>query len=48
MNVPSDILGKSQEEHMQLALAVIQGSSTKANGDPNYLICKAAKDFDIL
>ncbi len=47
VNVPSDILGKSQKERMQLALAVVQGSGTKANGDPNYLICKAAKDFDI-
>ena len=47
MNVSSDILGKSQEERMQLALATIQGSGTKANGDPNYSIRKAGKDFDI-
>lgn len=47
VNVPSDILGKSQEERMQLALAAIQGSGTKANGDPNYSIRQAGKDFDI-
>jgi len=47
MNISSDILGKSQEEHMQLALATIQGSGTKANRDPNYSIHKAGKDFDI-
>jgi helix-turn-helix, Psq domain len=47
MNVPSDIFEKSQEEHMQLALATIQGSGTKANGDPNYSICQAGKEFNI-
>ena len=47
VNVPSDILEKSQEERMQLALAAIQGSGTKANGDPNYSICQAGKDFNI-
>ena len=38
MNEPGDVLGKSQEEQMQLALAAIQESGTKANGDPNYSI----------
>jgi hypothetical protein len=42
-----DILGKSQEERMQLALAAIQGIDVKANGDPNYSIRQAAKDFNI-
>ena len=47
VDVPSDILDKSQEERMQLALAAIQGSGTKANGDPNYSVRQAAKDFNI-
>jgi hypothetical protein len=47
MNEPGDVLGKSQEERMQLALAAIQESGTKANGDPNYSIRQAAKDFNV-
>ena len=43
----SNVLGKSQEERMQLALAAIQGSGTKAKGDPNYSIRQVAKDFNV-
>ena len=47
MNISDDILERPQEECMQLALAAIQGSGTKDNGDPNYLARQAATHFDV-
>jgi hypothetical protein len=47
VSVPHDILTQSQEERIQLAIAAIQASGTKSNGDPRYSARQAAKHFGI-
>ena len=47
ISIPSDLHSHPQEECMQLAIAAIQESGTKPNGDPQYLACQAAEDFDV-
>jgi hypothetical protein len=47
ISIPDDILTRPREEHIQLAIAVIQESGTKPNGDPHYSAHQAEQDFDI-
>jgi helix-turn-helix, Psq domain len=47
VTVPHDILSQSQEERIQLAIAAIQESGTKANGDPRYSARQAEKHFGV-
>ena len=47
ISTPEDILTRPQEEHIQLAVAAIQKSGTKPNGDPHYSVCQAGHNFGI-
>jgi helix-turn-helix, Psq domain len=47
VTVPPDIFDRPQEERIQLALAAIQGSGTKLNGDPCYSACQAEQHFGV-
>ena len=47
ISIPDDILTWPREERIQLAVAAIQESGTKPNGDPHYSACQAERDFDI-
>jgi len=47
VSVPPDILSRPREERIQLAIAAIQGSGTKPNGDPCYSARQAEQHFDI-
>jgi hypothetical protein len=47
ISIPDDILIRPREEHIQLAVAAIQESGTKPNGDPYYSARQAERDFDI-
>ncbi len=42
-----NILDKPQEEHIKLAIATIQGSGTKSNGDPCYSAHQAEQHFGV-
>jgi hypothetical protein len=45
ISIPEDILSLPQEERIQLAIAAIQNSGLKPNGDPCYSARQAAKHF---
>jgi hypothetical protein len=47
VSVPPDILSRPREERIQLAIAAIQGSGTKPNGDPCYSARQAERHFNI-
>jgi hypothetical protein len=47
ISIPDDILTRPREERIRLAIATIQASGTKANGDPQYSARQAERDFDI-
>jgi hypothetical protein len=47
ISIPNDILTRPREERIQLAIAKIQASGTKANGDPQYSARQAERDFNI-
>lgn len=47
VSVPLDILSRPREERMQLAIAAIQGSGTKPNGDPCYSARQAGQHFSV-
>jgi hypothetical protein len=46
--IPHDILDKPCKEHIEHALAAIQESGTKLNGDPCYSAHQAEQHFGIL
>jgi hypothetical protein len=48
VSIPNDILTRLREERNQLAIAAIQGSGTKPNGDPWYSSWQAEKHFGVL
>ena len=47
ISTPEDILTRPREERIQLAVAAIQQSGTKPNGDPHYSVRQAEHDFGI-
>jgi hypothetical protein len=47
ISIPDDILTRPREERIKLAIAAIQESGTKHNGDPHYSARQAERDFDI-
>jgi hypothetical protein len=48
ISIPDDILTCPREEHIQLAVAMIQDSGKKPNGDPHYSAHQAEQEFGIL
>ena len=46
-SIPNDLLTQPREEHIQLAIATIQASGTKPNGDPCYSVHQAERDFGV-
>lgn len=47
ISIPDDILTRPREERIQLAVAMIQDSGKKPNGDPQYSARQAEQDFGI-
>ena len=47
VSIPHDIQSRPQEERIALAIAAIQASGTKLNGDPVYSVRQAAQQFNI-
>jgi hypothetical protein len=45
--IPHDVLTLSREDRVQLAIAAIQDSGVKPNGDPYYSARQAEKDFKV-
>ena len=45
--IPHDVLTLPREDHVQLAIAVIQELGVKPNGDPYYSARQAEKDFGV-
>jgi hypothetical protein len=45
--IPPEIPTRERDERIELAVAAIQGSGTKSNGDPNYSARQAERDFGI-
>jgi len=47
ISIPKDILTQPPKERIQLAIAVIQASGMKPNGDPLYSARQAAQHFGV-
>jgi hypothetical protein len=47
ISIPNDILARPHEERIQLAIAAIQESGLKPNGDPLYSARQAAQHFGV-
>jgi hypothetical protein len=47
VSIPPDILSRSREERIQLAIAAIRGSGTKPDGDPCFSARQAEKHFNV-
>lgn len=45
--IPHDVLTLPREDRIRLAIAAIQESGTKPNGDPRYSARQAEKDFGV-
>jgi hypothetical protein len=47
VSIPHDILTRPREERIQLAVAAIQESGTRPNGDPCYSARQAEQHFGV-